>query len=193
MSLLTFEETAWHDSLHRFLPRICKRKVYLAIQGMPKPWQEKKKNPFWICGIAIRHFLSSHFQNASRHLIRAPEAYPQLCHTPCLKRHPLRSNTRRKDVLPMATAHFQSTGASFKQAPQAVGNTRSHATANNFVASFREPFLQGKLWALLRSWVAQRCYRPASSTGAGPALWHNFSPSGAAENPGGMSSRWKLG
>lgn len=31
MSLLTFEETAWRDSLHRFLPRIRKRKVYLAI------------------------------------------------------------------------------------------------------------------------------------------------------------------
>jgi len=42
MSLLAFEETAWRDSLQRFLPRICKRKVYLAIQGMPKPCQEKK-------------------------------------------------------------------------------------------------------------------------------------------------------
>lgn len=73
-------------------------------------------------------------------------------------------------MLPMATAHFQSTGASFKQAPQAVVNTQSHATANNFVASFKEPFLQGKQGALLRSWVAARCYPPASSTGAGPTL-----------------------
>lgn len=43
MSLLTFEETAWRDSVHSFLPRICKRKVYLAIQGMPEPCQEGEK------------------------------------------------------------------------------------------------------------------------------------------------------
>lgn len=96
-------------------------------------------------------------------------------------------------MLPMATAHFQSTGASFKQAPQAIGNTQSHAAANHFVASFKEPFLQGKLGAPLLSWVAERCFLPASSTGAGPALQCNFSLSGAAENAGGMSSRWKLG
>lgn len=93
----------------------------------------------------------------------------------------------------MATAHFQSTGASFKQAPQATGNTQSHATANHFVASFKEPFLQGKLGPPLHSWVAEQCFLPASSTVAGPALQCNFSPSGAAENPGGMRSRWKLG
>lgn len=53
----------------------------------------------------------------------------------------------------------------------------------HFVPSSNEPFIQEKLRAM-----------PTTFIGAGsPALWCSVSPSGAAEHPDEMSSRWKLG
>lgn len=87
----------------------------------------------------------------------------------------------------MATAHFQSTGTSFEQGilcqPEPLETHSFMPLCFYFVPSFNESFLQEKLWAM-----------PATFIGAGsPVLWCSVSPSGTAEQPDEMSSRWKLG
>lgn len=100
-------------------------------------------------------------------------------------------------MLPMATAHFQSTGASFKLAilchPEPLEIHSLMPLRYHFGAFFKASLLQEKLPATLHSWEVEVVSAHCISWELDHQLCNAISLRGAAEDPGEMSSRWKLG